>query len=143
MNIRPATPADLDRLMEIFDAARRFMAKTGNPNQWINGYPQRGLIADEISRGHRPELRTHRGRSVAGRQALPRHPPDCLRRKRKGDFSSLHQLVRITRFQPPGRHPCRQQGNAAPVRAERLHPVRHHLRSQRHAPHRLPTDVDS
>ena len=63
MNIRPATPADLDRLMEIFDAARRFMAKTGNPNQWINGYPQRGLIADEISRGHcyvceSPEKRT-------------------------------------------------------------------------------------
>ena len=54
MNIRPATPADLDRLMEIFDAA---------PNQWINGYPQRGLIADEISRGHcyvceSPEKRT-------------------------------------------------------------------------------------
>ena len=51
MNIRKATPVDLNRLMEIFDAARRFMAKTGNPNQWINGYPQRELIADEISRG--------------------------------------------------------------------------------------------
>ncbi|WP_041584062.1 GNAT family N-acetyltransferase [Phocaeicola salanitronis] len=51
-NIRPATPADLDRLMEIFEAARRFMASTGNPNQWINGYPQRGLIAEEISNGH-------------------------------------------------------------------------------------------
>ena len=51
MNIRKATPVDLCRLMEIFDAARRFMAKTGNPNQWINGYPQRELIADEISRG--------------------------------------------------------------------------------------------
>ena len=51
MNIRKATPVDLCRLMKIFDAARRFMAKTGNPNQWINGYPQRELIADEISRG--------------------------------------------------------------------------------------------
>ena len=49
-NIRPATPADLDRLMEIFEAARRFMVSTGNPNQWINGYPQRGLIAEEISK---------------------------------------------------------------------------------------------
>lgn len=52
MTIRKASPGDLDRLMEIFDIARRFMQSTGNANQWINGYPQRELIAREIEASH-------------------------------------------------------------------------------------------
>lgn len=38
--------------MNIFDRARRFMASSGNPHQWINGYPQRELIAEEIRQKH-------------------------------------------------------------------------------------------
>lgn len=41
MLIRTACAGDLDRLMEIFEHARRFMQANGNSNQWINGYPQR------------------------------------------------------------------------------------------------------
>ena len=50
--IRPAIFTDIDRLMEIFDTARHFMTSTGNPNQWINGYPQRELVAEEINQGN-------------------------------------------------------------------------------------------
>ena len=46
IQIRPSQLSDLDRLMEIFDHARKFMASVGNGNQWINGYPQRELIGD-------------------------------------------------------------------------------------------------
>ena len=49
IQIRPSQLSDLDRLMEIFDHARKFMASVGNGNQWINGYPQRELIAKEIT----------------------------------------------------------------------------------------------
>lgn len=52
INIRLAQFADLDKLMQIFEVARRFMQATGNPNQWINGYPQRELISREIEEGH-------------------------------------------------------------------------------------------
>lgn len=52
IKIRKADYADLDRIMEIFDVARKFMASTGNPNQWINGYPQRELMESEIAEGH-------------------------------------------------------------------------------------------
>lgn len=51
IQIRPSQLSDLDRLMEIFDHARKFMASVGNGNQWINGYPQRELIAKEITDG--------------------------------------------------------------------------------------------
>ncbi len=50
--IRPASIADLDCLMQIFDHARNFMRANGNPNQWIDGYPQRKLVAEEIANGH-------------------------------------------------------------------------------------------
>ena len=52
IQIRPSQLSDLDRLMEIFDHARNFMASVGNGNQWINGYPARELIAKEITDGH-------------------------------------------------------------------------------------------
>ncbi len=52
LNIRMATMDDLNRLMEIFDHARHFMKETGNASQWINGYPQRELIANEIASAH-------------------------------------------------------------------------------------------
>ena len=50
--IRKALPTDIDRLMEIFEEARKFMVRTDNPNQWINGYPQRELIYKEIMDDH-------------------------------------------------------------------------------------------
>lgn len=48
MEIRKAREGDLGRIMEIYDFARGFMAETGNPNQWINGYPQRHLVEEDL-----------------------------------------------------------------------------------------------
>ena len=79
MNIRPATPADLDRLMEIFEAARRFMADTGNPNQWINGYPQRELIADEINGGHCYVCENRKGNTIGTFCFVPSPDPNYAR----------------------------------------------------------------
>jgi hypothetical protein len=52
MHIRKAQPEDLDLLMEIFAAAKVFMAERGNSNQWIAGYPSRELIAQNIQDGN-------------------------------------------------------------------------------------------
>lgn len=52
ITIRPAEAYDLDRIMQIFDAAKKFMRSKGNLKQWTGGYPQRELIAKEISLGH-------------------------------------------------------------------------------------------
>ena len=51
MQIRPAIPADLPRLMAVFATARRFMAEHGNPSQWTADYPGEALMADQIARG--------------------------------------------------------------------------------------------
>lgn len=48
MEIRKSRVGDLDRMMEIFAAARAFMAANGNPRQWGDGYPQRAAQTDYI-----------------------------------------------------------------------------------------------
>ena len=52
MIIRNAELAELDEIMKIFDIARQYMREKGNMNQWINGYPSRELITEDIEAGH-------------------------------------------------------------------------------------------
>ena len=52
MTVRKATPQDVERIMEIFEAAKAYMHSHGNVNQWNGAYPQRELILSEIECGH-------------------------------------------------------------------------------------------
>lgn len=51
MTIRKATLADIPQMMEIFAIARKFMAETGNPNQWAENYPSVEQLTDDINSG--------------------------------------------------------------------------------------------
>ena len=51
MKIRAARIDELDKIMEIYRAAREFMKKSGNPDQWWEGYPPRELIEGDIAEG--------------------------------------------------------------------------------------------
>ena len=51
INIRKSNLNDLEAIMPIYDSARSFMTRTGNPNQWVEGYPTSAHISDDISRG--------------------------------------------------------------------------------------------
>ena len=51
MEIRPAEMKDLDKIMQVYASARRYMAENGNPNQWTDGYPRRELIVSDIESG--------------------------------------------------------------------------------------------
>ena len=48
MNIRTAKVEDMDIIMDVFDAARKFMRETGNDKQWVDGYPSKELILENI-----------------------------------------------------------------------------------------------
>ena len=48
MSIRHARPDDLNKIMEIYQYARTVMAQSGNPGQWVNGYPSRELIEGDL-----------------------------------------------------------------------------------------------
>lgn len=50
MQIRTAHAADLPQLLNLYEQARRFMVKTGNPTQWGDGYPKQLLLEKDIAR---------------------------------------------------------------------------------------------
>lgn len=50
--IRKSRMEDLDKIMKIFDIARQMMRDCGNNIQWINGYPSRELVIDDINSGN-------------------------------------------------------------------------------------------
>ena len=53
MRIRKSTPQDLDRIMELYAYARKFMAEHGNPNQWgPTNWPPERLIRSDIADGN-------------------------------------------------------------------------------------------
>lgn len=39
---------DLDTITEIYASARKFMAESGNPNQWTDGYPDYQDVANDM-----------------------------------------------------------------------------------------------
>ncbi len=51
MKIRKTALNDLPRLLEIYQAARNFMAETGNPKQWGKTWPPEYLIKQNILEG--------------------------------------------------------------------------------------------
>jgi len=51
MAIRHSTQQDIPCLMELFRQARDFMASTGNPHQWGDGYPTTDILEGDIQRG--------------------------------------------------------------------------------------------
>jgi len=53
MEIRKSREADFERMMEIYAYARKFMANTGNPNQWgPTNWPPEHLIHRDIEEGN-------------------------------------------------------------------------------------------
>lgn len=50
MNVRNAVLEDMEQIMEVYRLAKEYMVASGNPNQWINGYPARETIEKDISR---------------------------------------------------------------------------------------------
>lgn len=51
MEIQIATAEDLVPIMKTIDATRQIMRKNGNTTQWINGYPSKELILNDIISG--------------------------------------------------------------------------------------------
>lgn len=52
IRIRKSTIHDIDVIIDIYDAARRFMRANGNHKQWCNGYPTRDIIIADIESGN-------------------------------------------------------------------------------------------
>lgn len=52
MKIRHACHDDLDTIMSVYQHAKKVMDQSGNPGQWVNGYPSRELIEGDLRKEH-------------------------------------------------------------------------------------------
>ena len=52
LTVRAAEPEQLDAIMALYDTARETIRATGNLVQWINGYPSRELVTEDIRKGY-------------------------------------------------------------------------------------------
>lgn len=52
ITIRKSRISDIPLMQDIYAYARRFMAETGNPNQWTDGYPSEDFLMDDIKNGN-------------------------------------------------------------------------------------------
>lgn len=50
--IRLACPEDLASVLTVYQAAREFMAATGNPHQWGTVYPEKELLLQDMASSH-------------------------------------------------------------------------------------------
>ena len=50
MQIRLATRADLDAVMRLLNIGRQRMVAAGNTQQWVEGYPRRATVEEDLRR---------------------------------------------------------------------------------------------
>lgn len=51
MNIEKNQEADIEKVMDLFEAARNYMIQNGNPTQWENGYPNEEILREDMRKG--------------------------------------------------------------------------------------------
>ncbi len=51
MNIRKAKQNDLEQILKVYETAREYMRKTGNPDQWGTDKPHKEWLEDDIKKG--------------------------------------------------------------------------------------------
>ena len=64
LTVTLACEADLDRICEIYAAARAFMAQNGNPTQWGDSYPAISMLREDIRERHLYVIR--QGETIRG-----------------------------------------------------------------------------
>lgn len=52
IQIRPAGVGDVDKIMAVYESARRYMRRCGNKQQWVSGYPAQNDIEADIEAGN-------------------------------------------------------------------------------------------
>lgn len=75
MHIRPTESRDLDRIDEIFAAAKRFMRLSGNLFQWSGAYPDRNAVLADMERGVSYVMENGEGLPVATFAFIPGEEP--------------------------------------------------------------------
>ena len=87
--------------MPIFERARAFMRSTGNATQWVDGYPSRERVKQDIDSGYGYCVEDEEGRVVATFVAAEGEEPN-YREIREGGWLNDRPYVTIHRLASDG-----------------------------------------
>ncbi|MBQ4094573.1 MAG: N-acetyltransferase [Oscillospiraceae bacterium] len=117
LTVRPAALSDLARLLEIYETARAFMRKTGNPTQWADGSPHEHVLLADIQKGQLYAVCS--GDAVVGGFALIEGDDPTYARIENGAWPNSLPYATLHRVGSDGS--CRGVFAAAVAFAERRH----------------------
>lgn len=86
--------------MQIYETAREFMIRNGNPTQWEDGYPQRELVQEDIRTGICRVICD--GESICGVFAFLEDEDPWYRRIEDGQWKNDEPYVAIHRIGSDG-----------------------------------------
>ncbi len=52
ISIRKSIPADLEKIMPVYESAKSYMRREGNMSQWTGGYPSEEVILKDMAAGN-------------------------------------------------------------------------------------------
>ncbi len=96
--IRKAKTEDLPEIRRVYDAAKAFMDRSGNPNQWKKGHPPQEVLEDDIEKGQLYVIDEDGIRAVFA--YIPGEDPTY--RKIDGDWLRSHPYAAIHRVASDG-----------------------------------------
>ena len=96
MQIRRTKKEDLERLLEIYASARKWMAENGNPNQWKDYWPYEDIVIDDIETKKSYVLLD--GDKIVGVSALITGEDPCYSSLRGGSWLNDEPYVTIHRI---------------------------------------------
>lgn len=103
ITIRLSRQSDVDDIMRIYDAARRYMRSTGNQTQWVNGYPSRSHVFADIDHGVSYVGEDETGRIVMAFAFIPGDDPTYALIE-DGQWLNDHPYGTIHRLGSDGSH---------------------------------------
>ena len=95
-----AQAEDLPDIMRIYECARKYMRDNGNPFQWVNGYPSKELLLDDIEKRQLYVMRN--GQDICGVFALIIGPDPTYEYIEDGSWISDSEYGTIHRIASDG-----------------------------------------
>lgn len=102
MKIRRTREDDVDRVMEIFEVARSYMRRVGNPSQWGTAHPPRSFVESDIVLGQSYVVEGEEGELLATFALIYGEDP-TYERVCGGSWPTLSQYATIHRIASSGR----------------------------------------
>lgn len=109
--MRLAKEGDIDKILSIYEDAKKFMKISGNPNQWINGYPSLEDVEKDLNKSQLYVVeaeRLNRNTEIVGVVTLTVEDEESYKKIYSGkwlsddSYGTIHRMAISSRYRGLG-----------------------------------------